>query len=154
MKEKIEQLLSQLTSTQQELAQLLSSMAGDQDWRSAGDEWSFRYIAAHLATSEKECFLERILRISIGGKPFLAYYDNADSDFSQHDLLESLKAWSETRQAIIEAVRGLSDDQLILTGKHETMGDMSVQQLLQLMVDHDQEHIRNLRKLIKQHKSQ
>lgn len=152
MREKIKKLLNQLAETQQELTQLLSALADDQDWRPAEGEWSFRFIAAHLATSEAECFLERFMRLRTQEKPIFESYFNDGRDFSHLDLRESLEAWKQTRQAIIESVRGLSDGQLLLTGKHEVFGEMNVQQLLQLMLDHDQEHIRDLRKTIELYK--
>jgi hypothetical protein len=64
--EAAEQVISKLKASQRRLSVLLDSVASDQDWRPDPGEWSFRYIAAHLATVDKNCFKDRVLQAMPG----------------------------------------------------------------------------------------
>jgi hypothetical protein len=139
------ELIGQLEASQSELAVLLNSLADYQDWQPAPDMWSFRYYAAHLATVDKEAYWERVTRIAAGETPYFDHYLNTDRDFSGDDLLDSLQAWAITRRQIIEFVRSLPEDKLTLTGTHQTFGPITVLDVLQSMLDHDQEHLAELK---------
>jgi hypothetical protein len=143
-----QQLTSQLEETQAALTTLLQAVAGQQDWQPGPETWSFRYQAAHLATAEREAFRERVFRIAGGERPHFAYYLNSDRDFSQAELLDSLQQWAETRREILDFVRGLSLEALALTGTHETQGTITILDVLQVMVDHDREHLQELTGLV------
>jgi hypothetical protein len=54
------QLIDELAASQQEVSRLLASTAAIQDWQREPAEWSFRYLAAHLAAVERERNLPRI----------------------------------------------------------------------------------------------
>jgi len=147
------QLIGEIRSTQELLTSLLNSVAVDQDWQPAPEEWSFRFVAAHLATVDKECYQDRVVRIAGGENPYFDSYFNTDRDFSKFELPDSLHAWAVTRQEIIAFVSNLSEKQFSLTGTHAAFGTLTVQRVLKLMLDHDQEHIRDLEKLISVHNS-
>ena len=140
----LETLLKQLTESQSELSDLLTSVAGLQDWRPEPEEWSFRFLAAHLATAERECFQDRVQRIAEGNYPSFAYYLNTGRDFSDLDLRKSLMAWHETRQAIFRFVRRLPETAWLQTGKHITSGTITIRDVLISMLEHDQEHLEAL----------
>jgi hypothetical protein len=143
-----EQFLIALKSGQEQVTTLLESVGDAQDWQSAPEEWSFRYIAAHLATVDKECFLDRLTRIASGENPHFDYYLNTGRDFSRLDLRDALQKWTTTRQEIIDFVQGLPEQKLSLTGTHVFFGVMSIPDLLQVIVDHDQEHLNELQQAI------
>jgi hypothetical protein len=153
MDKTLNQLIGEVQATQEQITRLLKSVAGDQDWQPAPGEWSFRFIAAHLATTEKECYQDRVVRISAGENPYFEGYFNTGRDFGMFDLLDSLHAWAVTRQEIIGFVSNLSEQQFSLTGTHAAFGSLTVQRVLELMLDHDQEHLRDLEKMIGVHKS-
>ena len=153
MDKSTDELIGKIRSTQQQLTSLLKSVSLDQDWQPAPKEWSFRFIAAHLATTEKECYQDRVVRIAAAENPYFEGYSNTGRDFSIVDLLDSLHMWAVTRQEIIDFVSNLSEKQFSLTGIHETFGTLTVQRVLELMLDHDQEHIRDLEKVISLHRS-
>jgi hypothetical protein len=144
-----QQLASQLEETQAALTTLFQAVAGQQDWQPGPETWSFRYQAAHLATAEREAFRERVFRIAGGEQPHFAYYLNSDRDFSQAELLDSLQQWAETRREILDFVRALPAEALGLTGTHETQGVITVLEVLQVMVDHDREHLQELTGMVK-----
>lgn len=141
-------LVRQLLFSQQQIREILVSVADDPDWQPRPDRWSFRYIAAHLAVVEGECFLQRLRLLLAGGNPRFEYYSNDGRDFSHEDLRNSLQVWLLTREAFVHFVKILSDERLLLNGTHATFGEMTVLDLLQLMLDHDQEHLQELRESV------
>jgi len=148
------QLIGEVQTAQEQLTRLLKSVAVDQDWRPAPEEWSFRFIAAHLATVDKECYQDRVIRIAAGENPFFESYFNTDRDFGMFDLLDSLHAWAATRQEIIGFVSNMSEEQFSHIGTHASFGTLTVQSVLELMLDHDQEHIRDIEKAISRYNSE
>ena len=143
-----EQLFNDVKASQQELSNLLMSVAEDQDWQPEPHEWSFRYIAGHMATVDKDCFFPRMTKIAAGIKPHFGYYLNDNFNFGYLDLKFYLKEWATTRKMIIDFVRALPEEALLLTGTHATFGTLTVLGLLQIMLDHDREHIEHLKKLL------
>jgi hypothetical protein len=143
-----EQLLQQLETSQRRVAALLESVADVQDWQPEPAEWSFRCIAAHLATVEQKCHLRRVKLIASGENPYLAHYWNIGGYFYQHDLRDSLRRWIFTRQKLINFVRALSEQELLHTGTHEAIGSITVLDTLQEILEQDQGHYRHLTQLI------
>src|SRR5216683_2460938 len=58
--------------------------------------WTLRDIAAHLATTEKECFEPRIRAMAAGERPEFEFYSNDDRDFEGISLESALTAWACT----------------------------------------------------------
>lgn len=148
IEETIEQLISKVKSTQQQISALLDSVADEQDLLPDSGEWSFRYIAAHLATVDEECYLYRVEHIAAGEKPFFESYFNTGRDFSQYDLRESLHQWADTRQKMIDYVHLLPEESLSLTGTHEAFGTITILDVFRMMLDHDREHLQHLEQSI------
>lgn len=149
-----DQLILKLQAGQEQIADLLRSFADHPDWQAGPDAWSFRYVAAHLATVESECFLDRVRRIAEGDNPHFEYYLNTGRDFSAHDLEESLEDWAATRQEIITFVLSLPEEKWTLTGTHATFGELTLASALQIMRDHDQEHLHDLKDALNAYRRQ
>lgn len=154
MNERRTQLLNDIQTSQQTLSALLLSVANAQDWQPEPHEWSFRSIAGHMATVDKDCFFPRISRIVAGLDPKFIYYLNDEWNFGHLDLTYYLDEWAATRQTLINFVRALPQEALLLTGTHEKFGPMTVLDFLQLMFDHDKEHIEHLQPLLIQYKTE
>jgi hypothetical protein len=101
-----------------------------------------------MATVEEECFLDRVERIAAGQSPQFEYYLNSDRDFSHHEIGKSIKRWIGVRQAILDFVRALPEKNLELTGFHDTYGEITVINSLEIMLEHDQEHLEHLKTMI------
>jgi hypothetical protein len=99
-------------------------------------------------TVEEEAFWERVTRIAAGKAPFFEYYRNTGRDFSQLDLSNSLEAWIATRRRILEFVQTLPETRLELTGTHATFGPITVLDVLQIMLNHDREHLVELQQMV------
>jgi hypothetical protein len=143
-----DELLDKLQASQDQIVRLLESMVGVQDWQPEPVEWSFRLIAAHLATAECKCHLRRVRSIAAGDTPQLDNYTNVGADFAAQDLRDSLAAWVATRQQLIAFVRDLSAPQLSYVGLHEAVGPMTVLDALQELLDQDQGNLRHVYQLI------
>ena len=148
----MEQLISQLKASQKEIRLLLASVSGDQDWQPDQNQWSFRFFAAHMSTVEKDCYQDRVVRIAEGEEPHFEAYFNTGWDFSDFDLMKSLNDWTVTRQEIIDFVNVLSEKELSFSGTHSEVGKITVLDVLQMMLDHDKEHLQALHHLISDHK--
>lgn len=107
-------------------------------------EWSAVEVAGHLAASEHECFEPRIKAISTGSHPHFDFYSNGDRDFSRIPIETSLADWRATRKRIIDFVASLTGEQLAQTGKHDAYGEITIGRYLQIAVDHDREHLKDL----------
>ncbi len=145
---KLLSLVVQLDSTQQQISNLLDSVADDQDWQPAPGEWSLRFIAGHLATNEKECFLDRIDRIANGEEPTFEYYSNDGYDFSGVSLRGALQEWRATRRAIFARLLGMPESAWSLTGTHRQYGRITLMDVLRSMLEHDQEHLEGLKSIL------
>jgi hypothetical protein len=144
-----EQLLQELQRSQSQVVKLLESTISIQDWQPEEAEWSFRFLAAHLATVEAMCHLPRIKRIASGETPLLDLYSNTAADYQQADLHGSLQKWIATRAELIHFVQALSNEQLAYSGIHESIGPMNMLDMLHEILKQDQGNLRHVRQLIR-----
>ena len=144
-------LVEKLQQTQQMLIAMLRPLADVQDWRPDAENWSFRYIAAHLAITEQDCFLPRAAEISSGSKPEFPYFWHTHANFDEIELTDALTLWQEKRRELLDYVAGLGGEALTFTGHHATFGDFTVAGLLTIAQEHDEEHIADLGRDIAQY---
>lgn len=145
-----EQLIERLDASRKQVSVLLESVANDQDWQPDPTQWSFRYIAAHLATTENECFLDRVRRFFSESHPRFEYYDNTGRDFSQLELRDSLARWAAARQELIDLVQAMPEHIWLRSATHSRWGTMTVADLLEAILEHDQEHLQEVERMIDQ----
>lgn len=143
-----EQLLQELQNSQAQVINLLETVEPIQDWQPEPAEWSFRFIAAHLATVEQTCHLPRIINIAAGDTPTLSLYTNRAADYEQTDMQKSLKRWVATRRELMDFVASLSPRQLAYTGLHESLGSITILELLHEILRQDRGNLRHVRQLI------
>ena len=144
----IERLINDLKTYQKNISNLLASMSNYQDWRPDSNEWSFRYIAAHMATVESDCYKDRVIRIAVGEKPYFESYFNTGWDFDQLELRKSINKWAVTRKEIIDFLNALPEEKWSLVGTHSAFGTITLFDVLQMMLDHDREHFLDLQQMI------
>ena len=145
----IEDLIAQLAATTEQMSALLESV-DDQDWTPNDSRWSFRYVAAHMEACQTECVLVRVRQMAFGAKPRFEFYDNEGWDFSDRDLAESVRLWRESRARVFTFIRSLSAERLSRTGSHRTFGEITPVDYLKIDLDHDREHIKNVKLMLAQ----
>ncbi|MFI5282618.1 MAG: DinB family protein [Candidatus Dormibacterales bacterium] len=138
-------LIEELTGSQQVVAAMLRIAAEDQSARVGA--WSVRDIAAHLCSSERECFEPRIRSMAAGDNPTFEFFTNDETDFSGVHLESALDEWAEARARLLEFVRGLTAEQRSRTGQHQRFGRISVDRYLEIALEHDRDHLLGLEKL-------
>ena len=143
-----EQLIAELNTSQHKVSQLLAGLTEVQDWQREPAEWSFRYLAAHLAAVERDCHRPRIARIAAGERPHFSAYIESGANFAHCDLAESLAVWAEERRGLLDFVAALSNKDLTNTGVYPVVGEMSLLEALDELHAQDQGHLRHIRQLI------
>ncbi len=138
-------LFDQLIASQ-ELTIAMLSVAPDDTAARVG-AWDRRDIAGHLAAAERDCYEPRIHAIAAGMHPEFDYFTNDYTDFVDVELGPVLLEWRATRARIIEFVKGLTDEQLQMTGHHERYGEVTIERYLEIALEHDREHLRGLERL-------
>lgn len=138
-------LLDALTASQQLIAAMMRIAAGDHSARVGA--WNLRDVAAHLAASEREAFEPRVRAIAVGGRPEFGFYNNDETDFGGVQLEDALDEWTATRARLVDFVRGLTPEQRANVGVHASYGEVSVDRYLQIALDHDRSHLRDVEKL-------
>jgi len=144
----VRKAIADLQASERRLRQVLLSVADRQDWRPAPDEWSFREIAAHLEATQRECLLVRVQQIASGNHPHFDSYRNDGRDFGSVDLQESLGGFAAARQAVRDVAIGLSPEQQRFTGQHQTFGELTVERYLEIDLERDQGHLRDLERYL------
>jgi len=140
-----ETLLEELKASQQLVVAMTQLVAEDEPARVGA--WTLRDIAAHLATTEKECFAPRIRAMAAGERPEFEYYSNDQRDFDGITLTAALSEWAETRTLLIDFVRSLSEEERGRVGVHAKFGELTVDAYLRVALDHDRDHLRSLERL-------
>ena len=141
-----DQILEQLVSSQQLVIAMLRVSTEDPSARIGA--WDLRDIAAHLAASERDCYVPRIRAIAAGENPTFDVFTNDDTDFSGIHLEDALEEWTATRLMLIGYVGTLDASQRTeLAGHHEQFGRVTVDRYLEIALKHDQDHLRGLERL-------
>lgn len=139
-------LIEELEKSQQLMMAMLRISADDPSARVGA--WDLRDIAAHLAASERDCYVPRIHAMAAGENPSFARFTNDDTDFSGIHLDDALDEWVATRALLIGFVRTLSEEQRTqLAGRHEKFGDVSVDRYLEIALQHDRDHLSGLERM-------
>lgn len=145
-----QQIVTDFLQTQQQIADLLTAVADQQEWRPAPKQWSFRQIAWHLATAERDCLLVRVQQIASGSNPTFGIYLDTEAEFITRDLHFALEQWANARQEVVAFVNALPETALACTGYHPSFGRLTVLGYLQIFLDHDQRHLADLQQMAAQ----
>ena len=139
-------ILEDLVNSQQLVIAMLRVSGEDASARVGA--WDLRDIAAHLAATERDCYVPRIRAIAGGENPTLGIFNNDGADFSGIHLDDALDEWTATRLMLIGYVRTLDENQRSgLTGLHERYGNVTVDRYLEIALAHDRDHLRGLERL-------
>jgi hypothetical protein len=118
--------------------------------RASDDAWSAKEIVGHLRDA-CEIYHKRLYLMSTQTDPILEPYDPAtlvrESKHNDRPLDELLREMEEFRAATVRLLTTLVNWNWARTGQHLEDGRMSIRQIVELMIDHEAEHLADLRAL-------
>jgi hypothetical protein len=118
----------------------------DWDIQSEPERFTYREALAHL-TDWDAVFSERIHRILTEDHPVLADIDEGqlaiDRDYASRDPAENLVRFRDSRAALVGHLNAIEDDQWERTGHREKVGDVTLAQLVTMILGHDAYHIQH-----------
>lgn len=121
---------------------------GERGWKPRMDEFSATENVCHLRDIEEEGYSVRIRKLLEETEPFLSDLDGArlarERDYNNQSMSEALERFTLARNGNVAAVRGLEPDSLNRRGMFEGTGAITLGQLLLMMREHDESHLKEL----------
>ena len=145
-------LLALLQEMPDRLAALTAGLTNEDATRKpSAAEFSILESVWHLRDLESEGFLVRIRRLIAESDPVLPDLDGArlaaERRYNECDLTKGLEGFRSARLAGIAAVRAAGLRALVRAGKLETVGAITLSQLLGRMAEHDRGHMKEVEAL-------
>jgi len=115
--------------------------------------WAPKEVVCHLRDTE-EFFMLRFQTLAAAAhEPPLVPADPArwaeDRQYIRNNAAEASRAFGQRREESLAHLRGLSDAQWGRAGLHPTLGRMSVEDIVNLMVWHDANHLDQLHRALR-----
>jgi DinB family protein len=120
-------------------------------WKPAMDRWSISEVLAHLAEVEVLGFRDRIQKMLDKDNPGLEPYDQnaaySEGKYSSGKARENLKKFCHERDRSLSMLRYVPATMVLRSGKHGTIGPITIGQLMNEWAFHDLGHIRQIAEL-------
>jgi hypothetical protein len=119
-------------------------------WRAAEGDWCIQELVGHMSDAA-EVYHKRLYMMSTQTDPILEPYD-PDAFAAEHaylerpigELVEKLQHW---RAETVQLLTTLVNWNWARTGRHVETGRVSIRQLVEHMIEHEQEHVARIREL-------
>ncbi len=112
--------------------------------RPTPEEWSIADVLRHLITIEP-LYLARLRRIVGEERPYLPYlHPETRPQPDPTPLPELLNIFSTTRNEMLAYLQSLNAGAWQRNAVHETLGPTKLRYMVQLLVDHDTEHLNQI----------
>lgn len=116
--------------------------------RNSAEEFSAVENICHLRDLEIEGYRERIARILNEDRPSLPDIDGPrlaiERNYNRQNAELGLEQFTKARQENIETLRALKETDFVREGTLEGTGTITVERLLEMMLEHDEEHLQEL----------
>jgi hypothetical protein len=132
-----------------------SALSGEQ-WQTEvyteGETWTIRNVLSHFVTSEHG-LLRLFERIRQGGPGvdddfsidrYNARQQQKTTELSPQELLDQ---FVEVRANAVEWVSGLTQEELVIEGRHPFLGHVPLVEMIKMLYLHNQIHLRDIRKM-------
>jgi hypothetical protein len=151
-REEFQRLILSLEEMPSRVRRLVESLGdGESRWKPGPDEFSATENVCHLLDIEAEGYAVRIQKLLNESEPFLNDLDGArlalERDYNNQNMIDALERLTDVRSSNVAAVRDLSPEGLNHRGIFEGVGPVTLGQLLSMMLEHDEGHIRELENL-------
>ena len=70
--------------------------------------------------------------------------------YNEQDYHAGISAWQDAREDTLNLVQELDHEELLRKGTHSRYGEMDVHRILDIMADHDLQHLRQMERTVKQ----
>ena len=116
--------------------------------RPAPDKWSVQEVLAHLADVEEVGMRARVAAMIEQDNPTLLPFDQearaVEMNYNTRDPRRSLARLEQQRRANLRWLRKLRPAQLKRRGVHQTVGEISVEELITEWAFHDLGHLKQI----------
>lgn len=113
-------------------------------------EWGAGEISAHMAAGEF-FYLERLNQLLNQDNPYLhSFVPAADARMQEllaQDLAANVAEYGNLRGETVSLLMGMTLVDWQRTGMHPTLGEISIEEVVEEMIDHDADHFAQLREL-------
>ena len=125
----------------------------DWNWQPAPDRWSIAMVLAHLHDVEGSGFRSRFYAMLENDKPFLPSYDQLAlfRNGASFNGLGELAAFERERKITLDWLKKLPAVAARRTGRHQQLGEISVEELLNEFAFHDLGHTRQVAEVYRSH---
>lgn len=141
--------LGDLAAMPARLAEIVARIAPAQ-WRTRAKDGNFslQEHACHLRDIEIEAYRARLERMLAETAPSLPDVDGArlarERDYQRQDLAKAQAVFAAARADMVQRLAGLSAEQRRRTGILEGVGEITIEDLVTKMLEHDAEHVGDL----------
>ena len=143
--EEFQDLVERLSETPEIVRRLTDGLAVEDLRRKPSEkEFSMLENVCHLRDIEEEGYSVRIQKLINESRPFLPDLDGGklarERDYNAQDLAAALRDFARARHSNMQTIRALPLEQLNRHGMFENTGTITLEKLLLLMNEHDEEH--------------
>jgi len=150
--QRVPALIQSLSQTPNQISKLLDTFPQQLlTQRPSGDEFSFLENVCHLRDLEVEGYTPRINSILNEADPQLLDFDGTrvafERDYNRQDIVAALNAFAEARQRNVALLGMVDEEQLKRTGELQGVGRVTLDRVLEMMLEHDEGHLEDLARL-------
>jgi len=141
-----------LTQTPDKISKFLEGLSDTEMRRPESDgRFSALENICHLRDLESEGYGLRIDRMLDEANPLLPDFDGAraaaERNYNQQQSDAALAEFTSSRRRNIEKLRGLTSEEMQRAGTLEGVGDVTLKRLAEMMREHDESHLDDMRVL-------
>ena len=145
----LKDVIAILASTPDKLKQEIASMSlQEMKTRPAANKWSVQEVLAHLDDLEEVETRARVAAMVEMDNPILPAIDQErrpeEKKYNRKNPLKSLASLARQRRANVKWLKRLGPDQLRRKGRHQKVGQISVEELVTEWALHDLGHLKQI----------
>lgn len=149
--DEVRELLKSLASTPIELSRLVGHVSPESiAVKPSPEEFSVLENVCHLRDLESEAYAVRIQRILHEDLPFLTNFEGTrlaiERDYNRQDLDRALATFCEERGKNLVLLSQTAHGEFKRLGELEGLGKITLLKLLEMMHEHDEGHLDDLRR--------
>jgi hypothetical protein len=146
------ELLQFLDGTSARISELIDGLSDSElRWQNSESEFSTLENICHLRDLELQGYATRITRMLQETDPALPDFDGArvaaESYYNREQPDPALRAFALTRKENVQKLRSLTEEQLRRESMLAGVGKITLMRLAEMMREHDQGHLEDLRVL-------